>query len=223
MPEYRTTTLGQFGHPEMVANVSQEYYGSLKGFFSILENCVKNGDVYKPGQTVQLGWMVTKLFARHDGAIEFCEPNLEEMPIKWCLGLNRTLRDLMIQHEVCSVLDLEPVFPTILDVGLLSAALIDGRDEFLMSREVTSEKDCGWAFLELDYTELSVSYCSLFEIALARPMIIPFLAIPPNCRVDFGKEGFVISLDSRRISKYTDKFLQELWSSVYFRSYHRLN
>lgn len=224
MPQYKTTSLSQFGHPEMVVDVSQEYASSVKWHFSYLESCVRDGTVFKPGETLKIGWMIVKLVARQDGTIEFWEPSFEQMPIKWRLGLNRTFQDLMVQSEICKKLNTEPSFPSILDVGLLSDALIDGRFEFLMSRDVSSEKECGWCFVELDYNDLSISYCSLFEIAVNRPMVIPFLAIPQICSVKFLKDGFVVSYSGIDISMYEKEFFQKVGNSAYFaHKPHQLN
>ena len=109
MTEYRTTSLGQFGHPELVVDISSEYTSFLQWFFSYFENKIKNGGVFRSGQTVQIGWMVVKLFSRPDEAIEVCEPSFDQIPIKWCSGVNRTLRDLMVQSKVCRKLNVKPV------------------------------------------------------------------------------------------------------------------
>lgn len=218
MTEYRTTSLGQFGHPELVVDISPEYTSFLQWFFSYFENKIKNGGVFRSGQTVQIGWMVVKLFSRPDEAIEVCEPRFDQIPIKWCSGVNRTLRDLMVQSKVCRKLNVEPIFPSILDVGLLSDALIDGRPQFMMSRDIPSEKDCGWGFQELDPIDLSIGYYSLYEIAIKRPMVIPFLAIPQVCSIEFIDEGFVISYADRSVSMNDIEFLQQLGSSAYFGS-----
>ena len=52
-----------------------------------------------------------------------------------------------------------------------------------MSRDAPVQSDSGWVFFETGYDGSKGEYCSLYELSLKKPDILPFLALPVSSRV----------------------------------------
>ena len=118
------------------------------------------------------------------------------MPIRWCQGVNNTIRHLSLQQAVCELFDCEPNFPSIRHAGVVSPGFGDSR-EFSISRDQLEASDSGWVFAERDYAGIEGEFRSLYEIALRRQEIIPFMALPPQSRVEISPESIRVTVDSQ--------------------------
>jgi hypothetical protein len=143
---------------------------------------------FTDGQTVQFGWLLLLLRQADDNHLEVFEPDFDCVPIRWCRGINNAVRHLSLQRAVCALFGCEPLFPTISQAGITSPKFFSSVD-YTMSRDTPADSDSGWVFAECDYAGAEGEFCSLYQLSLQKPEVIPFLALPPSSRITF-KPGF---------------------------------
>ena len=160
--------------------------------------------------------MTLMLKADDAGSLEVWKPSFNKMPIEWTLGASNTLRFLSLQQKVCNWVGATPDYPSLAQAGLMSLDFLDSRNGFDMVRERLSGRDSGWVFQRHDVEALEGTHCSLFEIAVNHPLIIPFLALPSEASVCSSKNEIKVELGSRIISSKTDRFLNGLRTSPAF-------
>ncbi len=209
MSEYRTANLRQRNsHPEILIEVSSEFESGFEWLLSYFEEAVDSGMLFKDGQFVQFGWMIVTLRADQDGDLKILEPRFDAMPIQWIHGVNMTLRHLLIQREVCAQLTADPSFPSLMDSRVISDGLL-GSEVIRMERETSKGgSDSGWLFRDPDAK--GGRHCSLFEIAVSCPAVVPFLALPEGSAVSLNASEIQVSCGDRQIHSSSNAFLSKL-------------
>ncbi|MHA6878495.1 immunity protein Imm33 domain-containing protein [Ralstonia pseudosolanacearum] len=206
--EYRTNLRRRYDHPDIVVAVSPGLGTGCEWIVSYFEEAVANGTTFHENQLVQIGWMMVTLRFREQGDLEVWEPRFESMPISWVPGASTTIRHLVLQRELCRQLGMDPVFPALNQSGVVSAHFM-GTKAFSMEREVPQGgADSGWIFK--DAHPEGGRHCSLFEIAVSRPEVIPFLALPVGVAVTCDASGVTLSYGGRTLSSASNEFLARL-------------
>jgi len=208
MIEYRTNLRQRYNHPNIVVAVASDLGTGFDWVLSYFEEQVAAGVVFSDNQLVQMGWMLVKLCQDSSGDLEVWEPIFDAVPINWTRGASTTIRHLMVQREACAQLGVEPSFPVLNQSGVVSAEFF-ASGKFDMERELCEvATDSGWIFK--DPQPAGGKHCSLFEIAVARPEVVPFLALPVGTTVSYDKSGIDISLGDRKISSSNNEFIARL-------------
>ncbi|MCA3186655.1 MULTISPECIES: hypothetical protein [unclassified Cupriavidus] len=209
MSEYRTANLHQkYGHPDIVMEVAPDLGMGFEWMLSYFEEAIAGGRIFQENQFVQFGWMMIMLRANEQGDLEIWEPRMDAMPIQWTRGATTTIRHLLVQREVCAQFGVEPVFPTLLESAVISDDFF-GSQGFHMEREASQGgSDSGWLFK--DFRAGGGRHCSLFEIVVNRPEVMPFLAMPVGSSVRISTSGIDASLDNRNVSSISNGFLAKL-------------
>lgn len=180
--------------------------------FECLASEVRRGARFGAGQTVQVGWMILMFKANRQGGLELWEPDFQSMPIEWVFSLNRTMWHIFKQKEACAQICAEADFPSLLQSGFASQAFLSGL-EFSMSRESTNDADSGWLFAKYDDQSVESKYCSLYEIAVNNPRVIPFLALLTDSVVQSSSNGLEVRIGSGAIDSCGSDFLRRLDAS----------
>jgi len=156
------------------------------------------------------GWSIVIL--RSVGAeLEVHEPTFDTMPLVWRRGIDNTLRHLILQRTICKQLGCEHLFPTIQQAGIVAPGfMMRSAPTFEMSRDECSGNDSGWVFAPLGYTGEQAEYRSLYEIAVADPHVIPFLALPSGASVTKLRDALEIEWNGQLLISESNAFLQEL-------------
>src|SRR5437660_6277255 len=81
--------------------------GDAKWLLEWLESEVAKGRRFLPGETVQIGWMVTKLEASEDEILKICEPDMKALPVKFVDSVTNTLTHWRLQKMVAESIGLE--------------------------------------------------------------------------------------------------------------------
>jgi hypothetical protein len=88
-----TTKCEQFGHPEFVlevdASVPDVYARDL---VETIECMVRGDSAFRPDETFQIGWMLTRVQEQGPRQRTLEEPDMRSMPIQWTPGVTHTLR-----------------------------------------------------------------------------------------------------------------------------------
>jgi len=167
-----------------------------------LEERVLGGEVFRPGESLQVGWMYDKIVSRSDGTLGIVEPDFKTVPVAWVEGVALTLRHIWFQKEVAASVALAPSFPSYRQSAIVCSRL-RGASAVMMHREEPSDVDSGW-FIgcyddDHDHQDpaelLSVS---LFEAAVSWDQrFIAYLALPAGCYVVAGQGPPSISMHDK--------------------------
>ncbi|WP_423392497.1 immunity protein Imm33 domain-containing protein [Burkholderia sp. LMG 21824] len=196
-------------HPNFIVSASGDYDQILHSLFEHLESEIRSGKRFDAGQTIQFGWMVLMLNANGQGDLEIWEPDFSSMPINWEFSLDKALRDMYLQRELCAQAGLAPEFPSLLQRGIVSPVFVPNTG-FVMSREAQQDGDSGWFFLGREDQRDKGKYCSLFEISITAPWIVPFLALPPEVIVKCDLSSIEIKTKNGIISSNNNEILRKL-------------
>lgn len=207
----------RYGHPDIVVQADPPYQSSAEWILGYFEEQIRQGVVFRPKETVQIGWTTVLLEKTDDDALQILEPEFGSLPVKWRLGVSSTARFLMVQKEVCDQLGVDVAYTSMRQSGVVSPDfLTKSQHEFRLNRDNPSGNDSGWVFRASDYRGLSGSLCSLYEIAIAVPAVIPYLALPPGSTVRRSKVGLEISANGSDLSSSDNDFLKRLLASASF-------
>jgi hypothetical protein len=208
MVEYRTNLRHRYNHPDIVVAVSEDLGPGFEWVLSYFEETIAKGGTFQEGQIVQMGWMLISLRSCGPDVLEVWEPRLDVFPIHWTRGASSTIRHLVTQKEMCAQVGVEPVFPTLRQSGVVSEHFLSSND-FCMERELPrSDTDSGWFFKEA--SSAGGRHSSLFEIAVARPEVIPFLALPALTSVVYSGSAVTVVFERRSVSSLSNAFLARL-------------
>ena len=172
------------------------------------ENQVQAGVRFESEQTVQIGWMhvLLRLGTR---CLEVWEPDFDAMPIRWCRGVNNTLRHLTLQRSICEMMKCDPVFPTIMHVGVVSPCFFSS-DACTMSRDEVVGSDSGWVFAERGYCGKEGEFVSLYQVALQKISVVPFLALPETAFIRIQRGQIEVTVGSVVASSQSNALLSQL-------------
>jgi hypothetical protein len=204
----RALLLERYRHPNITITAKTE--GFADGLAEYFKSQVANGTRFKAGETVQLGWGVLRLVGDDDGELVVTEPDFHSMPIQWIDGAQQTMRQLTLQRHVCSLLDVEPDFTSLLTSGVASPNFMTGSD-FSMSRD-----ERGWWFRALEDDGTQAERHSLYVVALRRPAVIPFIALPPGAEILWAQSGVDILLAGKRLYSEAEQLLRDIVASPAF-------
>ncbi|NML31351.1 immunity protein Imm33 domain-containing protein [Paraburkholderia antibiotica] len=212
MTEVKTNFRGLSAHPNIVVSLPSGPAFGAQPILSYFEDAVRQGTVFKAGETVQMGWMLLMLKSTETGELDIWEPRFGEVSIVWERGASKTYKQLIVQKSVAEQLGVEPSFPSLRQSGVISLDFM-GAKNFQMFRETPNGTDSGWLFTTEQNTSSDGRLASLFEIASKRPEVIPFLALPaPSSAV--LKDGHVkVTHGNDEISSDSSELLRRLPAS----------
>lgn len=205
--EAETTRCESVGHPEFRI-LCDEHVTSKVGapwLVSWLEERVLAGELFHPGESVQIGWMFTLLRERPDGSLGISEPDFQSTPLAWVDCVTLTLRHLWFQREVAASVAQAPSFPSYRQTAVVCSRL-RGASAFVMNRDEPTNLDSGW-FIgcydddhdHQDVTQLSSA--SLYEVAVSWDQrFIAYAALPVGCYVVAGDGPPVITMEARLLN-----------------------
>src|SRR5690349_16550004 len=100
----RRTTINcsKYGQPEISVTFEQKQVleDDVKWLLEWLESEVANGRRFLPSQTIQIGWMITRVEPLEDGVLKICEPDMEAFPVNFVDSVTNTLTHLRLQKMV---------------------------------------------------------------------------------------------------------------------------
>jgi hypothetical protein len=142
-------------------------------------------DTHQVGQTVQIGWMVTRIGqGPNSSTLVLQEPTWGTFPIEFSNGVTRTLRDLRLQKSIVESFPKvgDPVFPSLAESVIVCTEL-ERSGVGIMERVAPVAPDSGWFIGCQDPRhEHSNPKClrreSLYSAICACEAALPFLALP---------------------------------------------
>lgn len=213
-----TTKCKQFNHPEFQIQVSSKAVpaADIAWFLAGLEKRVAEGERFKGGETMQVGWVLIMLQAAPGGVLRIMEPDMKSVPVKFVDSLDNTLKQLRSQRD--TVESFTPSIP--LSFPSLRQSVVVHRDykttrRVLLSRYEPEELDSGWWLSDLNDESgardpTHFTKISLYQLAVDRPDLVKFFAVPPGLQVivDHGRIG--VLKEGKELRQVPGSFVSEL-------------
>jgi hypothetical protein len=187
-----TKNCGEYGQREISVAYDAELVLEIdvKWLVGWLESETANGRRFLASETIQIGWMVTKLETFNDGMIEICEPDMKAFPVKFVSSVTNTLIHLRFQKMVAESIGCgkELSFPS-LRQSAITCNSIGRRAGVFMDRLSPKDNDSGWFVGCVDSNHdhqdpKNLLRKSLYEIVVRdEPIILRYLALPPGISV----------------------------------------
>lgn len=194
----------------------------LDALASELEAMSGRGEVFKAGETVQVGWTTCKLEEQAGGVLVLSEPDLLDMPAKFVPGVTRALRLLMIQTYVLDSFEVSSStteFPTMLQPALVCSRYAEGPG-LVMERFDVEQPYSGWyvtcANPRHDHTDPGDdSAVSLYEVTVRWAASSAFQGLPVGFRVDFlAGEPTGVMRDGRPVLAVVGSYAAMKWPQL---------
>lgn len=201
------------GQPNIEICAAKNLDSSLEWLADYFEAEACSGARFQSNETVQVGWMVTLLKEAKGDALEIWEPNFLSTPVEWTRGVNNTINHYLLQKEVCDVVGSVPDFPSLSQSAIVSSDFAVAKRPYMMTREPQLGNDSGWLFLDLEYEEGPTELRSLYEIAVAQPSVIPFLACPPGTTAEISINVLELIFDGQIWTSKSNELLERVSKS----------
>lgn len=189
---HATTTCHAFGHPEFSVRVSSKHVPDvdIAWLLDFLGQAVARGERFCDGESLQVGWMFTRLQARPDGTLCVTEPDMQSFPLKFVDAVDHTLVHLRSQRDIVASFDppREPVFPSLREAVVVHVNYKTS-EKILLSRFDPDGANSGWWLTDCDGDEddsqdpTRFTTISLYQLALDRPDLLNLFALPPGLQV----------------------------------------
>lgn len=171
---------------------------SIDWFVDWLETRIRNGERFRAGETLQVGWLTCLITANPDGTLAVQEPDFETIAPTLTEDVSRTLGQLWYQREIAASVGLaeELDFPSF-DMQAMTCAAFTESDGAIMRRFAHPADESGW-FIgcrgdDDDHNDSAqIEYRTLYELAVVNPAIVGYLALPADCIVIIGDGAPVI-------------------------------
>jgi hypothetical protein len=215
MTEYKTKGCHQFGHKEIVVSFDSQSGLDPTWLVRFLEKSVAEGKRYKSDETIQVGWMVLLLKENQVGSLDLWEPQFDSIPIKWTIGVNNTLRHLILQKSVADLLRVEPEFSSLRQSGFASNSFLATRNQsgFRMKREASVGNDSGWQFSVTSFVNQDAENRSLYELSFHQMAIVPFLALPSGACIIKSVSEITVKWARTEVSSKESQLLENIAQS----------
>ncbi|WP_322053152.1 immunity protein Imm33 domain-containing protein [Paraburkholderia bannensis] len=188
---HRTANCKRHDHPEIQCRLSDPAIPAedISWLLRFFERRVADGERFQAGETVQIGWMLTKLEAVTDDLLCITEPDMQAIPIKFVDSVDSTLKHLRNQKDVVASIAPTPGpdFPSLQQSAVVHPDYksIGG---LLLTRNPSHQADSGWSLTDPDdeaHAQAPSRHLriSLYQLGVDRPDLIKFLALPPDLRV----------------------------------------
>ncbi|MDC8758502.1 hypothetical protein [Janthinobacterium fluminis] len=158
-----------------------------------LEQRVASGERFAAGEFMQVGWMLLRLDGGADGVLRVAEPDMKSMPIAYIESIDNTLKTMRAQKEMLENLrpPEAPAFPSMRQSVLVDANYKSA--ESVVMYRIASEVTSGWFVMDAHGKrdgpdQLNASYISLYQLALDRPDLVKFFALPTGLKVEVDKK-----------------------------------
>lgn len=212
-----TENCSKHGHPEFVLYCDESIIEvDRKWLVDYLERAVAGGEIFRDGETFQIGWMWNRIQLVQDGFLTLQEPEMTLMPIEWVTSVTQTLIHLRLQKDFCGSLftSADLCFPSILQSCVICTNLGQTED-FMMDRSEPEGNHSGWfigcAADSHDHNDVAeLKRVSLYEAAVVyEKRIIPYLALPVGVLLTAGIGRPVVFLGEEQLEFKKGSLLYE--------------
>lgn len=217
---HTTSGCKRYNHPEFQIRVSNnsavpaEDIALLLRFF---ERRVAQGEKFRSGESLQVGWMFTMLEDAPGGFLRVLEPDMKVVPVKFVDSVDATLMHLRNQQDVVRSLT-PPVasdFPSLRQSAVVHVNYKEASRVLLTRSAAANEMDSGWWLTDLDDKAGSQDPArfvktSLYQLGIDRPDLVKFFAVPAELQVVVDGASIGVLGASGELQQIPGSYLSEL-------------
>jgi hypothetical protein len=212
---FKTANCQKYNHPEFFFSCDTQIILQIDvdWLIGFLEGEVQKGIKFSDGETMQLGWMLTKLQLMDDGYLHILEPDMKEIPIQFIDSVTNTLRHFRHQGDIVeSCYGRSQVNYPSIRAGIIVCNSYPQSQNVYMSKAQPEGNMSGLFFRDLgNDNENDYITVSLYEFACNRPDFIKFLALPIGSGVHKSSGDIIRVIDAdQEIPIKSDSFLDQL-------------
>lgn len=187
----------------------------VDSLISAIESMVRDGSVFRAGETYQYGWMLTLVQELPDGTLTLREPDMKSMPIEFVSGVTETVRHMTLQLfalDSFAVDRSDMDIPTVRESGIACQRYRDGIG-FIMDRaEPSDDHDSGWFIGCVNETcdhndPNSLRRISLYELFLGRPEIRDWVTFPIGSMIQRTDDAIYVFRDGTQLTLIQGSFV----------------
>jgi hypothetical protein len=191
----------------------------VEQFIQTLEGMVEGGSVFAPGQTLQVGWMITQVQRYDETRLTLFEPDMRSLPVKYVPGVTETLRQMMLQLFVIDSLGVtrnEMDIPSIRQSVVVCDRYLEASGVLLMRGKAQNKSDSGWFIGCLDkehdhQNTQNLAKIPLYDAFLNRNAIQGWMAFPSGTLIALqGGQPPQVFRDGKELMILPDSFLDRL-------------
>ncbi len=120
MQAYRGAFRTPYNHPDMVLHLSGHTSSLPHGLLAYFEERIRSGIVFRPDETVQVGFAIITLKSDNTGDFEVWEPSFQNMPIDWVTGADNTSRFILVRKETYAHIGVSAKFSSVLEIAVVA-------------------------------------------------------------------------------------------------------
>jgi hypothetical protein len=216
-----TTRCKDHGHAEFVLEVDERAVPPrhVSRVIETIEGLVAQGSVFTPGETLQIGWMVTRVQRYDEGRLTLLEPDMRTFPMAFVPGVTGTLRQMMLQLLFIDSLAVsrgDMDIPSVCQSAVACKKYRDAKSLVLSRGKPHGPRDSGWFIGCLDgghdhEDENSLALVSLYEAFINQNQIQGWMAFPATTLIAL-QDGDTpkVFRDGKDLRIVTDSFLARL-------------
>jgi len=212
-----TTTCSKYDHPEFRISLDESIpIEDAQWLVRILEESVRDGARYTNGELIDLGIMLLRIGLGDDGLLQIEEPDFQESPISWTIGVTHSLRLLRLLKDTAESVQLgdQIALPGLRHSVLAGIDLDSTLEQFVMDRAIPEDNDSGWFIgridSSLDYGDpTNLRRVSVYEAIVNWPQTSWFLAMPSGVRIERSRERLSIYYRGQERTPSKGSFLAE--------------
>jgi hypothetical protein len=189
---HTTSNCKRHNHPEFQIRVSNSAVPAedISLLLSFFEQRVAQGEKFRSGESLQVGWMLTMLEDGPEGFLRVLEPDMKVVPVKFVDSVDGTLMHLRNQQDVVRSLSspVEPDFPSLRQSVVVHVNYKEASRILLTRSGAEDVADSGWWLSDLDDKAGSQDptrfvKTSLYQLGIDRPDLVKFFAVPAELQV----------------------------------------
>uniref|UniRef100_UPI000D3473A3 immunity protein Imm33 domain-containing protein n=1 Tax=unclassified Variovorax TaxID=663243 RepID=UPI000D3473A3 len=189
---HTTSACKHHDHPEFQVRVSNSAVPEvdIALLLRFFEERVAQGEKFRSGESLQVGWMFTMLEDGPDGVLRVLEPDMKAVPVKFVDSVDGTLMHLRNQQDVVASLSppVAPDFPSLRQSAAVHLNYRQASRVLLTRSAAVNETDSGWWLSDLDdeagaQDPTRFMKTSLYQLGIDRPDLIKFFALPAELQV----------------------------------------
>jgi hypothetical protein len=216
-----TTRCKDHCHAEFVLEVDEHVVPSqhISRVIDTIEGMVAQGSTFTPGETFQIGWMITKVQQYDEGRLTLFEPDMRTFPMAFVPGVTETLRQMMLQLFSIDSLavprgDME--IPNVCQSAIACKKYASAKSLLLSRDKPHSPSDSGWFIgcLDEDHNHEDANQLvliSLFEAFLNQSQIQGWMAFPEKTLIVLQDSGAPkIFMDGKELPIVPNSFLAKI-------------
>lgn len=193
-----TQSCKNYGHSEFVLELGSDAFAdAANNLMRSIEEMVARGEVLKPGETFQYGWLVLKIQRYDETRLTLFEPDMESLPIEFVANANNAILHTMHQLFTLDSFGIERArmkMPSMRQKAIVCDRFADTEVFFMTRNEAFQADDSGWYMgcLDPDHdhdSHANLSCVPLYDVVLKRNEIHNWIAFPTDAKIVLMQSG----------------------------------